>query len=458
MRDSLGADRLNLWLQPDVELVTRPDLVGQAELLEDVSVNDPEFDDWLRDLRLAERAPGAPVMASPIPDPVAIEVRIDTRVVTSDAETRPDAGSFGRMLADAMAQRFYALGEGSVLVIEGGPDVPPGPGSPAGQGRRVLSMSVESSVSAGRWNLHLRSVLAENRQFLWSGRLSVPAEAGRCDAQGDVGAFLNQATTGILSRLERVSPGSRNPFVALQRAARRLFTGELAEIDLALTELAALETSPAGPLAQAWLGFALMTRILEVASPDEDLRAAALDHAARAIRLAPGNALVLALAAQVELKLGSDPERGVYLARLGRVADDSDPYAMLAVSQAELLDARTDASLQAADWARRAARGMLNENFWDLQLALARLAQGDTVAARTLAAEARTKAPRYRPALRYLIALDAIADNRASMARHVTALRLLEPGFAPDDLVHPEYPVATLRRVGLIEALAAALN
>jgi hypothetical protein len=148
----------------------------------------------------------------------------------------------------------------------------------------------------------------------------------------------------------------------------------------------------------------------------------------------------------------------MHLARLSRRADEADPYAMLATSQAELVRNRPDAALQAADWARRAARGMLNENFWDLQLALARLGEGDTTSARALAAEAHAKAPRYRPALRYLIALDAIAGDREAMARHVAALRFLEPGFAPDQLTGADYPVATLRRAGLVAVLSAALR
>ena len=61
--------------------------------------------------------------------------------------------------------------------------------------------------------------------------------------------------------------------------------------------------------------------------------------------------------------------------------------------------------------------------------------------------------PFYRPALRYLVALALLVDDRASADHHASRLRRLEPDFTPMALLSPDYPVATLRALGHIETL-----
>jgi len=455
-RHLIGADAGNLWLEPGVALDLRPELAGRLDLLEDLNVRDPEFDDWLREQRQADAAgvPAAPVAPAPPPrrggdglQPAGLIVERPPPGAT------PEARYLAGLLADGLAQRLHALGDAGVRIVE--------PGEAEGEAdiaRRLVRISVESVVAGGRWHVHLRGSVAQNRQFLWSGRMTQPADVALASESPELAAFVSRATTGILSRFERLNWSDRDPFLRLQRAARRVFSGDLDDLTRARVEFESLLDSDVAGLAQAWLSFALLTEHLETAGDDPARVERALAHAAEAARRAPDNPLALALAAQVEMKLGPDPLRGAHLARLGHDHDDQNPWALHALSQALALQDDPARSARVAEWARLAARGLVNEHCWDMQLALARLAAGDLPQATSLVAEAHAKAPSYRPALRYLIALHAIAGDTQAVQRHLRLLALVEPGFAPAHLLRPDYPLDTLRRVGLAGDLKGALT
>ncbi|MGL6209783.1 MAG: SARP family transcriptional regulator, partial [Paracoccaceae bacterium] len=64
----------------------------------------------------------------------------------------------------------------------------------------------------------------------------------------------------------------------------------------------------------------------------------------------------------------------------------------------------------------------------------------------------------YRPALRYLVALALLAEDRASAEYYAGRLRRLEPDFVMAMLIQPDYPIETLRALGHVETLRDRLS
>ena len=66
---------------------------------------------------------------------------------------------------------------------------------------------------------------------------------------------------------------------------------------------------------------------------------------------------------------------------------------------------------------------------------------------------AHMKVPGYRPAVRYLTALNIVNENEAEARKYLSRLRKLEPDFTVDLMKKPEYPLHTLQHLGFVENL-----
>lgn len=175
---------------------------------------------------------------------------------------------------------------------------------------------------------------------------------------------------------------------------------------------------------------------------------------AEALRLAGTNSQVLALAAYAAMKLIGDPERGEFLAKRALVANDSNIYALGAAGHAAALLGHRDESYRLCRAASEAAHGYPTEFVWDMHRALAALAIDQRDEALAYARRSHLGMGSYRPALRYLVALSAL-DGQIDKARtYAERLRRIEPGFVPSQLLRPDYPLETLRALGLHTQIA----
>jgi hypothetical protein len=450
----LHTDRNSVWLGSHVVADLRPDLMAQSEILEDLNVRDPEFENWLRDLRqMHDREPEASAIECPVPRRARSGA---TEIVI--CRTAPPQGSeesfLASLLSDGLSSRFNALGDATVRVLDRGDDTADEDDDRAA----VIRIEVESVTAGGDWLVHLRAVANRNRQFLWSGRLRVPLDLGRIFGGAEVAGFVSRATTGIVGSYDIHCAGERDPFLSVQRSARRLFTGRPSEIRLAQDELAELPLGDRSGIVLAWRSFGRLTEALELGVVDADLVGEAKQLAEEAVARSAENPLVLSLAAQVQMKLGADHELGAYLARRSCDKNDQDPYALHALSQARFFAGHHARSHDLAKRAREAAEGLPNAHVWDMRLALSKLGFGDIDGALQLCSAAHVKSGSYRPALRYLVALNLIRGEMTSATRHARALAQMESGFKPGDLLRPGYPLETLRLAGLVEDLAGAVD
>jgi hypothetical protein len=191
-----------------------------------------------------------------------------------------------------------------------------------------------------------------------------------------------------------------------------------------------------------------LTRVLEFREDDADLSLAARSYVNEAIKRDQTSSLALSVAAAIELKLGPDVDRGHYLAQRALQHADRDPYALDAMAQAEKLRGNADAALRFASMGRDAAKGLPNAFFWDMEVCLAAVGSGQIEAALLAARAAHLQNAQYRPALRYLCALNLLQGDKDAGKAAAGRLRALEPDFDLSMMAKPDYPIHTLRQSG----------
>jgi hypothetical protein len=421
-------------------------LNGPGEVLADLDIRDPEFTDWLRDLRQAF-AEAQPDVAAP--QPVGRgdgQATILVRQSPSDMTHR--AAFLASMIRTRIEQEMAALGDVTV-VLDRSDDQE--------REAKVCSLvELESIEDDGRWFLMLRVYGLPSRRMIWTGRLSLPLEISKLWNTPEVLRLTNQAV-GVLSD-QVASRKELTPSAAIHKAVRRIYDFEVKGLAAADELLRQVEAEDETGLVQAWRGFVGLTAALEYrdASPDLEHHALGLVDAALA-RESP-HPVCFALASQVHMRLGGDPDRARYMAERAVAASDANPYALDALALAASQTGDAEGAYRAALQARRAAEGLAHAFAWDMQCCLSALGLDRMDDALAHAVTSHRLMPYYRPPLRYLVALSLLLGRPADTDHYALKLQRLEGDFTAGLLLQPDYPVHTLRALGYVERLRSDLG
>ncbi|MDX8350669.1 hypothetical protein SLH49_21985 [Cognatiyoonia sp. IB215446] len=443
----LGADRTNVWFTRPVRLDFGEEPSSNSEVLEDVDVPDAEFENWIRDLRQEYQGD---TQTNRLRQPPIRRPDITTVVVSVPNSTGSHNEDFLALYAAGLvSDRLQSLSDVGLLVERS-------------DGERVatsngvdLVIDVQSLMEGDSWFLHTGVFAQPHRRFLWSGRLRLPVSFDSIWKSPELSEFVGRVVTSIIQRNARKPFSSK--YFAIQAAAKKMFDGNRGNIEEAVGILESVNGEMVSGVALAWLGFARLTNALEFGENDPENVEYAKQLSGDAIARAPSNPLVLALAAQIQLKLAGDFEYGHHLSDLALECCDQNPYALDSMSQACFFRGEYDRGLRLANWAQQSAKGLPNAFFWDMQCCLSALSLGCTDEAIDHARLCHIRMPTYRPALRYLITLNLLAGRDSDAARFETKLRSLEPDFSLQRLMHPDYPLETLRTLGLGGDLKARL-
>ena len=272
----------------------------------------------------------------------------------------------------------------------------------------------------------------------------------------DVSRCVNKTVASVI---EALSVGSGQGHLgSLSRATRLIYEFDRPGLARADDLLVRVQDGELRGLALAWRGFIRLTSALEFRDHGPDSVAEARSFADDALRAMGDHPVVLALASRIRLKMEGDLDQAHYLALRAAEMSDQNPYALEALGQSLVFHGDFQSANEFAQRARTAAQGLPNSFNWDMQACLTSLGMGDIQAARDAAGECHRKMPFYRPALRYLVALALLSDDRASAEYFAGRLRRLEPDFFMAMLVQPDYPIETLRALGHVEALRSRLS
>ncbi len=453
LSDRLKSDRTALWLDPLVPLDLEGGDAG-AELLNDLDVRDPEFVDWLRDLRQQHAGDDAPEAARDaahqfLTTPLLPQPRPAVAIICS----KPAQTDRGRFLAMTLAGRIAAdlMLSGQMLVtLNDGSDG--GAQGAAPQEPAQVTIEIETLGEADMWYVAIRTLGQPYNRCIWTGRLQLPMDMAKIWDSPETLRLINKAVNSVVD--SAILSRAQTPFVAIQRAIRRIFDMDRAGLKAADDLLREAQSEEGTAVALAWRSFARLVSVLEFREPSEALLEEAVEFSNDALKKLRAHPTILGLSSRIQMELIGDSDYGYHLACLAMEADDQSPYALDAFSQAHFIRGAFDQGHQIAERARLASSGLPHSYQWDLLCCFSSLGLGRYEEALAHALACHRKMPTYRPALRYLIALHLLAGRISEAKHYENRLRLLEPDFTLKHFLQPAYPIETFRKFGLKESIS----
>ena len=438
IRISLGPHRDALltgpgWVGLDpamlrLDMSARPGPDGQIpEFGADLDIPDPEFEDWLRDVRRAAEAHA----------PTAIESALPDLVLGTPVSTSQDAMVLATMILSEAAGRTADL---LPVAIHDADAVPRGP---------HIQITSLASLQGQVFNLSAMLTHRPSGRVMWSQRMTCPL--------GELGAQMGDFTARCCLAMVQVVDQGRALGAAGGISFADVFSfsaDRLARADQVLERLGDSITPAVTLSLRAWIR---TTYAFERLTDDPGRAIAeAAELAARARQAAPFHATALAVNSVIEAYLDRD-QIAFDLSRQAVLADPGNPLARLAHSRALAgVDRFADSAAQARAGLDQALSS-LNPANWHLGIGVAMMRAGDLSAATRHLEAVHRFAPDNRPALRFLAALRYAQRDEEGTVRALLALRRLEPDFSLDLMGSDGYPVDSLRRLGLLQVAKSRL-
>ena len=442
----LHSDRSAVWIDPQIAVQQTVD-PDRGELLEDIDISDPEFTDWLRDIRGRQEqvSPPSRILQTHSLQPTR-------RPLVAIRHTDLSGTSRGLSILHSLSQRLAArlVQLGGIDVTElGAQDKQPSDDEPN------VWVNLECLDDRDLAYVLLRVLGQPNKRVLWSGRLSLERRLAVIWVSPDVTRAINQIVRAVGDAV--VGTHGKTPMAIIQKAIRRRYEFKSASLQQADDLLRSAMDSDLRGLALAWRGLIRHDEVVEFCGRDTDRLAEAVDFVDQATRLATGSSTVMAMASEVTFFLEDDLDKAVFLANRAVQLDDQDPEALSALGRTLSLQGRNDASHHYAVAARHYADGSPYSYDWDLMLCVAKIRVGDMAGAYDMALICHRKMPFARHALRYLTVLSFLDDRPADAMLYSNRLRRLEPDFSIQTLLNSYAPLSNIRDVELMGKLRQKL-
>ncbi|MEM9140094.1 MAG: hypothetical protein AAGB15_09710 [Pseudomonadota bacterium] len=434
-RRSAGFDSSRVVVQQDPEH-------GQT-FLEDLDIRDGRFTEWLHGQRAARG------QSTPLGPGYAPNLMVDRRPIvllpTSAKETLPRL--FEDMFLDVAAKSlrdFYSFDVHFQLPET----VKPG----------ALLVTVQSFELRGS-HRGLRVTLEDlsaNRS-IWSHSLLTEIAPGPVAGSFDNSSLVAQLVSAVseslaMPILESSHDADANALCSL--GIRKMFSmrhDALIEADALFAK--AYEIEPRGVFA-AWRAQLATIRYIERQGGDRDAHCeSAREFAALAIEKEPTNSNVLSGVANAKLVLEGNVVLSAELASQSVKANPSNPLGWWSLANAKLYGGDPAAALDAAMRAQQLSEQTPLKFWCDFQLALVNAVLKRTDQAISNFEISQAMAPNFRPPLRYLTALYALAGDIKNTSRVAQMLQDIEPDFSIERLLlDTDYPVSMMRNSDMLKS------
>ncbi|KGJ10780.1 SARP family transcriptional regulator [Paracoccus versutus] len=432
----LDAERLRIDLTPVYDAGGAP-----IEFAADIDVPDPEFETWLRDmrLRLTPDCDGPSFLQRPLPPPplpepwCAGEPAPGDYVVALQPVESNDARAhvIGEMILNEAAARACEM-------------IPAVLADRHSAGAPQAGIQIGAICYAAGTDCSLMVVMRDLATGArgWTRRFTIRA----ADETATMRHAVAQIAVALLDRARRTAP----PAQGLTFPVWDVFSYSRDRLESADRILAAMPRERQSGVALALRSYLRNTLISERLTEDPARCSDEAEAFARQARdLAPANPSVLAVAS-LSASWRRDAVGALELAQAACRNDPDNELACHALSQA-LTDVGRD--LEALEATERGARGALAElgpASWLMRRAVVQLRLGRLGDAENSAAAAFAFAPDNRPSLRFLAALRYHRGDVAGAADALRHLRRIEPDFSLELMAEPDYPVAPLRMARLM--------
>ena len=445
----LDPERLRIDLSPVYDAGGAP-----IEFAADIDVPDPEFESWLRDMRLRltpeSDGPTARMRKPDIPPP---------RSFLIDGATHPPVGRRPEPAyvvaldpVESNEARAHVIGE--MIVNEAAAracEMIPATLADRVQDDQTATGTRIAAICYGvgadcSLMVVMRDIASGARG--WTRRFGIRAS----DETATMRHAIAQITVALLDRARRTASPNWTGFPIWD-----VFSFSRERLEAADAILAALPPEQENAVSLALRSYLRNTLIIERLTDDPALCSDQADAFARQARaLAPNNPVVLAVAS-LSASWRRDASGALELAQAACRADPDNEIACHALSQA-LTDVGRDAeALEATDRGACGALAELGPASWLMRRAVVQVRLGRFGDAENSAAAAYAFAPDNRPSLRFMAALRWHRGDQAGAADALRRLRVIEPDFTLELMADPDYPVSTLRMAGLMDITRSRL-
>ena len=295
----------------------------------------------------------------------------------------------------------------------------------------------------------LRVTGPPNGRIIWSGRLAVVARLSDLWSAPEVTRAVNQVAQAAANAVTPVV--GLTPMAAIQKAIQRRYEYDRPGLIQADDLLCSAMDSDLRGLALAWCGMIRLDEVIEFRETDPDRMAEAISFTEQAVRLAPDDAMVLAMASEVTVFLTGDTDKAAFFANRAVAPDDQEPAAVAALGRMLSFDGKDAEAHRVALAAQHCAQGSPYSCDWDLMAGVAKFRIGDMQGAHDQMLACHRKMPFGRHALRYLTVLSVLADRPDDVIRYAERLHRLEPEFNVDLLRGAYAPLSFARNVELMD-------
>lgn len=448
----IGLDPKRVCVQLEPEASDWEATGEPPEFCEGLDIADPEFEDWIRDQRLAfEDRLGdrpAPPRAPSSVRALALARRDDDAmlfVVAADVEDRGVA-TLAQLLSVQVGMAVARMGGARVRIGETGADPPPDAMALAVQGCRLGDKAM------------LQARLCEDGVLVWSNNRTFPV--GTSGSRGSAFTnFVAEVTATAVHYLGRGGSGEGASQVrAGYRAMEDLFTLDCESLVKCERIFAATIEKPAAAIHQAWRAQIRVISIIERLTPDPaQMAREAIDLIKQSLKEDPHNSVSNAIAADVALQIEGNPIKAAVFARSAIERDPCSPYAHASAAQAFARLGDAPKAHKEALHALRLAAALPNQSWWQMRCCITAVRCGHYREAARFAATAHALSPRFKPPLRFLAALLFKEGDEAGAAAALQCLKTLEPDFSLELMRREDYPVTSLRDTPLIEVTRSGL-
>lgn len=422
-----------------------PVLLDGLELIED-----PEFEDWLRDQRLIfeesiAKAASAELTNHPseaIPRNthgiIVSAPRTWVRIVQPTSTTSESGLFYSKVISEAIARGIREVGAADISTT-----VRDSPG---------IDLQVDVLTKEMEIAVHVSLREAHDQNLLWSGTQQVPRDDEFICNVTTLQMLINQATDIALFQLRRFYP-SHDDTGAIKLgfdALQKMFQGDRAELDVADSLLSlAFEQNSSGAML-AWKAY-LRTFLTGEHGIDREAQAEEARMLVReAIQNTPHNSHVLALASYVHSFILGEHEVGLMLAEDSLRLNPANALGLAFLGRAKSYLGQTDEGYRLTSQALAVTGPGPHRYTLYFLCGVSAALSGHFKEAIQMHEMSRTLEPNYRAPLRYLLALYLNEGNRDKARRVFTELRKLEPDFSIRMMRETSYPSGGLRASGLL--------
>lgn len=420
-----------------------PDWNDELDAFSDLNVADSEFEDWIRNLRsaLPDKVPRrrtSEIKAIPSAKPAIF--------LTILGDHRPASDVLGRHFATLVTATLLDLDDFQIFPHrESGQPVPS-----AG-----LSISIHVVTQPRRQSqVTLTVAHPQTHQLYWSRLFFIPLGSAETTLIHRECGALVQAVVSTLRERKNELGISNTPALLAAYARSQIFRFDRQSLNDADTHLQYAYNQQPRPQYLAWRAFLRnMAQFQHRSSAFLDDNITSNELMQEAMRQASGSASILGISAHLEY-LGGESSRGsLSLAERAASIDPLNAVNFAILSNSELAFDRLTESRSSSLTALALSGSGEHRAFIEFFCCMSAAALCDYGAAIKHAEAALILRPSFLAPLRYLVVLYKQMGMSEELEGAIIRLRHLEPDFHPGLLLERDYPVTTMRRIRLIEAV-----